>query len=127
MKKPIKSRTMASDIKPRLIEVLNREHYTFAQLAEYLHMTEDGLTHQLQNKTLEFRCLEAISKVLRVPLYSFFSEGAEYAHLHEKPHYVNRLWTENDEKKTKVNLKKEIDILKRIIKQKEEQLAKMGG
>ena len=67
------------DIKSKVEEILAKENYTFTQLAEYLHMTEGGLTHELNNKTLELRNLEAISKALRVPLYSFFrNEGFKF-------------------------------------------------
>lgn len=60
------------DVKSQLIEILKKEDYTFNQLAEYLGMTEVELTDALNNKTLELRNLELISKALRVPLYSFF-------------------------------------------------------
>lgn len=115
------------DIKSKLIEILEKENYTFSQLAEYLHMTEDGLTSELTNKTLQVRNLEAISKALRVPLYSFFrSENFRFDHS-EKPYYINKLWTEFDDKKTKAELSKEISLLKQIIALKEEQLKKMNA
>ena len=65
------------DIKSQLIGILKKENYTFTQLAEYLGMSEENLTSDLNNKTLELRKLELISKELRVPLYSFFREENE--------------------------------------------------
>jgi len=114
------------DIKSKVIEILAKENYTYTQLAEYLHMTEEGLTMELTNKTLELRNLEAISKALRVPLYSFFrAEGMKF-NVNEKPVYINKLWTGDDDTKSIKELEAEIKILKQIITLKEEQLKKIG-
>jgi len=115
------------DIKSQLIEILKKENYTFGQLAEYLHMTEDHLTTALSNKTLELRSLEAISKTLRVPLYSFFGSDGNRFNVKEKPYYINKLWTGDDTKKNIMQLKVEINLLKQIISLKEEQLKKLRG
>jgi len=112
------------DIKTRLVRILEKENFTFPQLAQYLHMTEEGLTQEINNKTLEIRNLEAISKALRVPLYSFFRTENFKFHHDEKPHYINKLWTGEDEEKTKEELEIEIRILKQIIELKEEELKK---
>jgi hypothetical protein len=114
------------DIKSRIVELLEKEKYTFVQLADYLHMTEDGLTLELNNKTLELRNLEAISKALRVPLYSFFTAGEQTLDHHGKPYYINSLWSE-DEQKSRKDLEREIDILKQLLAKKEGQLAAMGN
>jgi hypothetical protein len=110
------------DIKARLVEILQGENHSFAELAKYLHMTEEGLTQELQNKTLEFRYLEAISKVLRIPLYSFFSDGTAKIDYSQKPYFINRLWTGDDGHKSTEELKREIEMLKKIIMLKEEQV-----
>jgi transcriptional regulator with XRE-family HTH domain len=115
------------DIKSKVIEILSKENYTFSQLAEYLHMTEDGLTTELTNKTLELRNLEAISKALRVPLYSFFRLEASKFNFNEKPYYINKLWTGDDDSKTVKELEIEINLLKQIITLKEEQLKKLSA
>ena len=115
------------DIKSHLIDILKKEEYTFAQLAEYLHMTEDKLTSDLQNKTLELRNLEAISKVLRVPLYSFFRMDNSKFDFSEKPFYINKLWTGDDTAKSIKQLNIEINLLKQIISLKEEQLKKLSS
>lgn len=115
------------DIKSKIIEILAKEKYTFSQLAEYLHMTEDGLTLELTNKTLELRNLEAISKALRVPLYSFFRADDFKLNYGEKPFYINKLWTGDDTGKTAYQLNEEIKLLKQIIGLKEEQLIKLAS
>lgn len=115
------------DIKSKVIEILAKENYTFSQLAEYLHMTDDGLTLELTNKTLELRNLEAISKALRVPLYSFFrAEGLKFD-FNEKPFYINKLWTGDDSGKTVYQLTEEIRLLSQIIGLKEEQVKKLSA
>lgn len=113
------------DIKSQLIGILKKENYTFTQLAEYLGMSEDDLTADLNNKTLELRRLELISKELRVPLYSFFRSDNGSVDTFEKPYYVNKLWTGDDTVKNAGQLNAEINLLKQIIYLKEEQLKKM--
>lgn len=82
------------DIKVRLIEILKKENYTFTQLAEYLDMSEEELTNALEQKTLELRSLELISKTLKIPLYSFFREEDDI-NKNTKPYYINKLWEGN--------------------------------
>jgi transcriptional regulator with XRE-family HTH domain len=84
------------DIKVRLIEILKKENYTFTQLAEYLDMSEEELTNALEQKTLELRSLELISKTLKIPLYSFFREEDDI-NKNTKPYYINKLWEGNKE------------------------------
>ena len=90
-------------------------------------MTEEGLTLELNNKTLELRNLEAISKALRVPLYSFFRADHSKFNFNEKPYYINKLWTGDDDVKTAKELNIEINLLKQIIALKEEQLKKLNA
>ena len=84
------------EIKVRLIEILKKENYTFTQLAEYLDMSEEELTNALEQKTLELRSLELISKTLKIPLYSFFREEYDI-NKNTKPYYINKLWEGNKE------------------------------
>jgi hypothetical protein len=84
------------EIKVRLIEILKKENYTFTQLAEYLDMSEEELTNALEQKTLELRSLELISKTLKIPLYSFFREEDDI-NKNTKPYYINKLWESNKE------------------------------
>lgn len=113
------------DIKSQLVEILKKENYTFSQLAEYLNMSEENLTSALNNKTLELRNLELISKALRVPLYSFFRSEDSDVNYSEKPYYINKLWTGDDTVKNEDQLNTEIGLLKEIITLKEEQIKKI--
>ena len=113
------------DVKSQLVEILNKENYTFTQLSEYLNMTEDDLTSALNNKTLELRSLELISKALRVPLYSFFRNPDNEINYNEKPYYINKLWTGDDSIKNELQLQNEIGLLREIIILKEEQIKKI--
>lgn len=114
------------DIKSQLIKILEKENYTFAQLADFLKMPEEKLSNELNNKTLDLRNLELISKALRVPLYSFFRSDSQNLLNLEKPYYINKLWTGDDANKSKEQLQEEIILLKQIILLKEEQLNTIG-
>ncbi|MDX2171492.1 MAG: hypothetical protein SFY56_00120 [Bacteroidota bacterium] len=108
------------DIKQQLVEILSKENYTFKQLADFLYMSEEDLTLALNNKTLDLRNLELISKALRVPLYSFFRGENTKINYNEKPYYINKLWTGDDSIKSKQQLLDEIELLKKIIILKED-------
>ena len=113
------------EIKDQLVEILTKENYTYKQLAEFLYMSEEDLTLALNNKTLDLRNLELISKALRVPLYSFFRSENTKINYNEKPFYINKLWTGDDTIKTKQQLLDEINLLKQIIVLKEDMLTKL--
>lgn len=111
------------DIKERIKYLLEKQKHTFRELADYVRLSEEELSTQLNNRTLELRKLETISKLLRVPLYSFFRTEELY-HLDEKPYYINRLWTGEDEGKSADQLRQEISLLKKLIELKETELAR---
>lgn len=113
---------IAMDIKSHIISILSKEHYTFAQLASYLQKTEESLSNELSNKTLELRNLEAIAKALRVPLYSLFSAETPMPELSRHPYHMSRIWTGNDEQKEINQLREEIALFKEIIALKEAQI-----
>jgi transcriptional regulator with XRE-family HTH domain len=115
------------ELKHPILQILNKEHYTFAQLADYLHMTEEGLSHELSTKTLQLRNLEAIAKALRVPLYSLLRSEQTIYTLHRQPLAVNRMWTGSDEAKTVQQLQDEIGLLKEIIALKEKQIHRLSA
>lgn len=115
------------DIKTQLLDILIKEKYTFSELAEHLGTTEEELTTDLNNKTLELRNLELISKALRVPLYSFFRAEDSKIDFNEKPYYINKLWTGDDSTKKAPQLTEEINMMKQIISLKEEQLKKLNA
>jgi hypothetical protein len=113
------------DVKARIIELLEIDKHSFAELAEYLDMSEDVLSDQLNQKTLELRKLETISKVLRVPLYSFFHIAGSDPHAGEKPYYIHRLWTDDDGSKSVRQLEREIEMLREVLREKEEKVRKL--
>lgn len=108
------------NLKEKVLEILEKEKYSFKDLAEYVNMTEADLTTALETKKLELRTLELISKGLKIPLYSFFRSGQPYYHPDEKPYYINKLW--DDDKSEAGELKAEIAILKEILQQKQARL-----
>lgn len=111
-------------LREKIEEILIKENYTFKQLADYLNLSEDQLEEGLQNKTLELRYLEDISKNLKVPLYSFFRDHNLKINYDEKPYFVNKLWHESKDV-NKEKLMEEIAALKQALHLKEEELAKI--
>lgn len=109
------------DLKAKVLEILEKEKRSFKELAEYVSMSEEALNTALETKKLELRTLELISKGLKIPLYSFFRTPGSYGNPNEKPYYVNKLW-ENGPPLTEPELKEEIEFLKQLLAQKEEQL-----
>ena len=107
----------------KINEILIKENYTFKQLADYLNLSEDQLEQGLINKTLEIRHLEDISKNLKVPLYSIFRNESSKIDYSEKPYFVNKLWND-DEDPSPQKLQEEIDMLKRALAYKEQELIK---
>jgi transcriptional regulator with XRE-family HTH domain len=112
------------DLKAKVLEILEKEKYSFKELAEYVNMSEEALTSALETKKLELRTLELISKGLKIPLYSFFRTPGSYGNPNEKPYYINKLWedSENAPPPTETELKEEIEFLKQLLSHKENQL-----
>ncbi len=109
------------DLKAKVLEILEKEKYSFKELSEYVGMSEEALNTALETKKLELRTLELISKGLKIPLYSFFRTKESYGNPNEKPYYINKLW-ENNEPVNELELKEEIEFLKQLLSQKEDQL-----
>lgn len=110
-------------LRDKIEHILIKENYTFNQLASYLELSEEQLDEGLKHKTLELRYLEDISKNLKVPLYSFFRNHGTTDTDAGKPFYVNKLWNDGEESSPQ-KLMEEIDMLKKILAYKEEELAK---
>ena len=111
------------NLKDKIEEILAKERYTFAQLAEYLHLSEAELARALEDRTLELRYLEEISKNLKVPLYSFFRSGEAGEAPAERPHFIHKLW-ETDEEQSPQKLQEEILWLRQALAAKEAALRK---
>ncbi|HEU4716963.1 MAG TPA: hypothetical protein VFU15_03990 [Bacteroidia bacterium] len=110
------------NLKERIVAVLSARNLTYAQLVEYLGVSEAALDKALADNTIEIRTLEQISKELRIPLYSFFRDpDYQPGDENEQPFYNVNIWapkeihllTEND------NLRQEIERLRLEIAKKE--------
>ena len=112
------------NLKEKVLEILQKEKYSFKDLAEYVGMSEEALSTALETKRLELRTLELISKGLKIPLYSFFRSNEPYYNANEKPYYINKLW-DDDDKKDHSDLSQEIALLKKMIEEKQNQLNKL--
>ena len=112
-----------NSLREKIEEILIKENYTFKQLADYLNLDEQTLENGLENKTLDLRYFEDISKNLKVSLYSFFRDNNIKLNYSETPYFTNKLW--DDTKDTSIeNIKEEINMLKQILKKKEDELAR---
>lgn len=101
------------NLKNKIIQLLGEKNFTYAQLAEHLHLSEEQLDHALETKTLEVRTLELISKELRIPLYSFFRDPIvmeQYMNSYVEPYYNVNIWSDKE-----IKFKTEIESLKETI------------
>jgi transcriptional regulator with XRE-family HTH domain len=85
----------------RILEYLDRKKLSVSELAASIDAEEKELVAMLENDTIEIKTLEKLSKELRIPLYSFFTD-ANYEEMFDRykveiPYYVERL--EESEKK----------------------------
>ncbi len=113
------------DLKEKILEILEKEKYSFKELAEYVNMSEADLNTAIETKKLELRTLELISKGLKIPLYSFFRGKQPYGNPNEEPYYVNKLWEEDDGPQDEKDIQGEIKLLQDLLKQKQELLNKL--
>ena len=114
-------------LKKRIEAFLEVREQTLDDLAEYLEMDIDQLERGISDSSVEVRTLENISKVLRIPLYSFFPGFVNQAKKHEIPYYDRRLPNEGDEtNKTELQiLEEEIRFLGKYLKNREKQLEEL--
>ena len=111
-----------STLKEKILHVLERKNYSYADLAAHLSISESDLDYAIENNTLEIRTLELISKELRIPLYSFFRENFEGFDFEKEPYYNVNIWNEEEEPKISPDLKalqQEIDALRADVRKKE--------
>lgn len=108
-----------TEFKEKINEVLKSMNYSFDDLASHLGMNAEQLNQAIDDKKVELRTLEFISKELRIPLYSFFRNDEEGAlnNLPEEPFYTNKI-----NKNTIEHLQIENIVLKKEIEQLKSQL-----
>ena len=112
----------------RILSYLDRKGVSINSLAEKIDINSLELKSKLEKNALEIKTLEKISKELRIPLYSFFTntriDGNSNKKNVEIPYYIERL--EPNEKWDFNNLisglVEEIEALKRIIDEKDTEI-----
>lgn len=111
------------NLKKKIVQLLEKQKYSYNELAEHLNLTEAQLDHALETKTLEVRTLELISKELRIPLYSFFRDPKQMAqYLEEKERYYDvNIWSDQEIKyKSEINkLREDLKKLSTEVKNKD--------
>lgn len=105
-----------TEFKEKITEVLKSMDYSFDDLAGHLGMNAEQLNQAIDDKKVELRTLEFISKELRIPLYSFFrnDEISPANKITEEPFYTNKINRNTIEQLQIENilLKKEVENLK---------------
>jgi transcriptional regulator with XRE-family HTH domain len=80
------------NLKEKVLQVLKLNNYSYAQLAEHIGLSEKELDKQFDDRTLEVRTLELISKALRIPLYSLFRDTNYKINYDETLYYNVDIW-----------------------------------
>jgi transcriptional regulator with XRE-family HTH domain len=114
-------------LKQQITGVLKTQGHTYTQLADYIGLSEADLDFALENKSIDIRTLELISKALHISLYSFFRDNQ--VKKTESPYYHLDLWsTQDNPYKAEINtLKKQMEDLKILLKEKEDLISKLQG
>jgi transcriptional regulator with XRE-family HTH domain len=110
-----------TEFKEKINEVLKTLNYSFDDLAGHLGMNSEQLNQAIDDKKVELRTLEFISKELRIPLYSFFrnEDFVPVNNLPEEPFYINKI-----NKNTIDQLQIENILLRKEVENLKEQLIK---
>jgi transcriptional regulator with XRE-family HTH domain len=110
-------------LKQQITGVLIAQGHTYEQLAEYIGLSEADLDFALENKSIDIRTLELISKALHISLYSFFRDNQ--VKKMETPYYHLDLWSQKDNPfKAEINdLRKQLESLKIQLKEKDDIIA----
>ena len=111
-----------TELKEKITEVLKSMNYSFDDLAGHLGMNAEQLNQAIDDKKVELRTLEFISKELRIPLYSFFDreDFVPINNLPEEPFYINKINRNTIDQLQIENilLKKEVENLNFVITSK---------
>ena len=115
-----------TELLDKINEVLKSMNYSFEDLAMHLGMNSQELKKSIEDRKLELKTLEFISKELRIPLYSFFrSEDFPNANIVEEDTFyknkINQMIVEQLEVENAM-MRKEIDQLKKQLESCENKL-----
>lgn len=111
------------NLKEKILQVLEKKNYTYAELAAYLSISETELDYAIENNTIEIRTLELISKELRIPLYSFFRENFEGFDFEKESYYNENIWSKEEESESIPDLRtlrQEIEALRADVLKKDQ-------
>lgn len=105
-------------IKNRVTEAFQTGMFDEEVIEKRIGMSIPGLMDALENRNIELRTLETLSKELRIPLYSMFQDSTVYEkEAGQVNHYINRE-TRSEIDNLKVEnekLKKQVEELKQLL------------
>ncbi|MBS1635224.1 MAG: hypothetical protein JST26_04820 [Bacteroidetes bacterium] len=102
----------------RIEKKLSENGHDMPSLAKYLHLPEQVLFETLENQTIELRYLEAIAKILKLPLYSLFNDDEDLTISHYLKPLDELLDSANDHNKSPQKIQEEIKMLEEAIERK---------
>ncbi|MFH1319392.1 MAG: hypothetical protein ABII90_01905 [Bacteroidota bacterium] len=116
-----------TNLKKRIEIFLMARDKTLKDLADYINISEDDLDMAITDNSFDIWILEKISKVLRIPLFSFFHDPLAPEPKGEIPFYNQKLPVseEFNVKTEREILQSEIETLKIYVKGKEETLRRL--
>lgn len=82
-------------LKDRIIKVLEKKKIEYSTLCEELELSNEEIDILIEEKNL--KVLESISKLLGIPLYSFYNDPKDLPP--NAPiirHYTENIWKEDD-------------------------------
>jgi len=107
----------------KIKSLIEQSPLTFSEVAEALNMTYVNLFRIFNKESVETKHLEAIAKIINVPITAFFNEASEndslLSDLQEKEEEIATLWKQLEtERKYNKFLEGQIDMYKGIVDDK---------
>jgi hypothetical protein len=84
-------------LKDRIVRVLKKKKLDYSNLCEQLELTNDEVDSLIEEKNVKI--LESISKLLGIPLYSFYNNPNDTPpSAPTKRHYKEDIWKDDNDK-----------------------------
>jgi hypothetical protein len=111
------------ELKALISKALEEKNASFSMLAEAIGITEEELFDSIDEKNVQVRVIELISKELQIPLYSLFRNPKEFY----SSEMFKKYYTEDADKYRVIELLNEIERLKSRISELEQNPDQRGA